>query len=100
MTYGMPRVRPRSMKNNIKVRVYLIIVTVTVFFILHLSAHVFVLSLQDRVTTCRNERINTENEIKNLEIEVAGLKKGSRIIAIATEHLGLEMPVGAPEKLF
>ena len=100
MIYRMPRVRPRSVRNNIKVRVYLIIVTVTMFFILHLSAHVAVLSLQNRITACRNERISTENEIKNLEIEVAGLKKGSRIIPIATECLGLKMPDRAPEILF
>ena len=100
MTYGMPRVKPRSVRQNIRVRIYLVIAAVTFFFILHLSAHVFVLSLQNKVMTCRNERINTENEIKNLEIEVAGLRKGSRIIAIASDHLGLELPEGTPERLF
>ncbi len=100
MTYGMPRVKPRRVLQNISVRIYLVIAVVTFFFIVHLSTNVFVLTLENKVMTCRNERINTENEIKNLEIEVAGLRKGSRIIAIASDHLELELPEGTPERLF
>ena len=100
MTYGMRHVRPRNVRRSSRLLVLLTVFGATVFLIFYLSAHVFILSLKGSVIASRNERIKVENEIKDIAIEVTGLKMSSRIIKIASEDLGLIMPVGAPEKLF
>ena len=100
MTYGMRRVKPKSIRRRSRLRLYGSVFGVTIFLLFYLSAHVVIISLGDNVQDCRREYAALEGEINNLEIEVAGLKKGSRIIPIARDDLGLEMPVGAPEKLY
>ena len=100
MTYGMRRVRPKNLKRNSKVRIYLVVIGVTVFMLFYLSAHVFILSLREKVIEYQNSYTIVVNEIERLEGEIAGLRKGSRIIPIAQNQLGMEFPDGAPERLF
>ena len=100
MTYGMQRIRPRRIKQHNRIWLYMSITGVTVFLLIYLSAHVFILSLEETIIEFQNKQAEINIDVTNLEIEVAGLKKGSRIKKIAREQLGLNMPVGAPEKLF
>ncbi|MFC1573701.1 hypothetical protein ACFL30_00795 [Candidatus Latescibacterota bacterium] len=100
MTYGMQRVKPKSLRRSSKVRIYLMVVTITVFLLFYLSAHVLILSLKETVMERQTDRTYVENEIKNLEGEIAHLRKGSRIVSIARDQLGMEVHQGAPEKLF
>jgi len=100
MTYGMKRISPVRLKENKRLKAYLGVFCVTVFLLFYLSAHVVILSLEEKVRTVQKKQSEVTGEITTLEIEIAGLKKGSRIKKIAHECLGLEMPVGAPAKLF
>ena len=100
MTYGMQRVKPKSLRRSSKVRMYLMVVTITVFLLFYLSANAFILSLKETVMLRQNDRTYAENEIKNLEGEIANLRKGSRIVAIARDQLGMEIHLGAFEKLY
>ncbi|MFC1607529.1 hypothetical protein ACFL47_06115 [Candidatus Latescibacterota bacterium] len=100
MTYGMRRVKPKSIRRRNKMKLYGAVFGITIFLLFYLSAHVLIISLGDSVQENRRRYTLLTDEINNLEIEVAGLRMGSRIIAIARDDLGLEMPVGAPEKLF
>ena len=90
MTYGMQRVRPRKVRQSNRLYIYLSVTGVTVFF----------LSLEESIREIRKQQAEITIDTTNFEIEVAELKKGSRIKKIAREQLGLHMPVGAPEKLF
>ena len=100
MTYGMQRVKPKSLRRSSKVRMYLMVVTITVFLLFYLSANAFILSLKETVMLRQNDRTYVENEIKKLEGEIASLRKGSRIVSIARDQLGMEIHMGALEKLF
>ena len=48
----------------------------------------------------RNRTSDLNTEINYLKIEDATLRKGSRIIKIAQECLGMRMHEGVPKKLF
>jgi len=100
MTYGMQRVRPRKVRQSNRLYIYLSVTGVTVFLLFYLSSHVFILSLEESIRELRRQQAEITIDTTNFEIEVAELKKGSRIKKIAREQLGLKMPVGAPEKLF
>ena len=100
MTYGMQRVSPRKFKRSNRLYIYLSVTGVTVFSLFYLSAHVFILSLEESIRELQRQQAEITIDTTNLEIEIAELKKGSRIKKIAREQLGLLMPVGAPEKLF
>ena len=79
---------------------YLSALCIILFLLSYLGIQMFILSLEEQVREIRKERVVLEREIKNLEIKVADLRKGSRIKKIAQERLGMELPVGAPETLF
>ena len=100
MTYGMQHMKPKSLRRSSKVRMYLMVVTITIFLLFYLSAYVFILSLKESVMLRQNDRKNVEIEIQDIESDIARLRKGSRIVAIARDQLGLEVHLGAPEKLF
>ena len=59
-----------------------------------------ILSLETQVNEIRREYTLLRNEIKTMELEVTELKKQSRLIKIAQEQLGMEIPVGAPSPLY
>ncbi|MCE5250752.1 hypothetical protein LLG96_11090 [bacterium] len=100
MTYGMRRMKPVKVRGNRRIRVYLWVFAITVFLLFYLSANLVILTLEKKVWEVRKKNEEVALEISHLEFDVAGLKKGSRIKKIAHEQLGLEMPEGAPEKLF
>lgn len=79
---------------------YLLILTVTALLVLHVGAQMLILSIGRDIQKTRAERARIEAEISTLELRVADLGKGSRIKRIAIEHLGMTLPVGAPQKLF
>ena len=79
---------------------YLTIFFATLILILYVSGHGYIISLEQSVDELRNERSVRDEQLKNLKIEFAGLRKGSRIKKIAYECLGMSLPEGAPEKLF
>ena len=100
MTYGMQRVTPRKVRRSNRLYIYLSVTGVTVFLLFYLSAYVFILSIKESIRELQRQQAEITIDTTNLENEVAELKKGSRIKKIAREQLGLQMPVGAPEKLF
>ena len=79
---------------------YLAIFLGTLILILYVSEQVYIISLETRVHELRNERSGLDANMRNLKIEFASLRKGSRIKKIAYECLGMSLPEGAPEKLF
>ncbi|MBN1290919.1 MAG: hypothetical protein JXB48_03690 [Candidatus Latescibacteria bacterium] len=100
MTYGMQRVKPRKVKGSNRLWIYLSIIFCTVCLLFYLSTRVLVMTYEENIRELLIQRAEAVNEISSLEIEVTGLKKGSRIIKYAYKYLGLTMPDGAPEKLF
>ena len=72
----------------------------TLILILYVGKQVYIISLEKRVHELINEKSELDDHLKNLKIEFAGLRKGSRIKKIAHECLGMSLPEGAPEKLF
>jgi cell division protein FtsL len=86
--------RPKSMK------LYLSIIACTIILILYVSEQVYIFTLERKVNSIRNDVSELNTEISYLRIEVAELRKGSRIITIAQECLRMSMPEGVPKKLF
>lgn len=80
--------------------VYLLIVVVTSLLVLHVGARTYILTLGTDIQKIRKNAIHVQAEISGLELQAADLSRGSRIKQIASERLGMKMPVGAPEKLF
>ena len=83
-----------------RLKLILTVVCVIFFLIFHVGLQMFILLLEEQVYEIKKEHTVLENEIKNLEMDVATLRKGNRIKNIAHELLGMEMPLGAPETLF
>ena len=83
-----------------KMTFYLSILCLILCLLFYLGIQMSILSLEDQVLRIRNQREMLEMEVKNLEVRAADLRKGSRIKKIAHERLGMEIPEGAPEKLF
>ncbi len=81
-------------------RLYLAIIIVTLILILYTSGQVYIDTLEKSVIEIRKEHASLSTQIDNLTIEVASLRKGSRIIKFAQEYLDMTIPEGAPKKLF
>lgn len=80
--------------------VYLLIVTVTTLLVLHVGGRTYILTMGTDIQKIRKNNIRVQSEISSLELQIADLSRGSRIKQIASERLGMTMPVGAPKKLF
>ena len=92
--------KKKRISNISRLKLFLGVVGVILYLIFHVSMQMFILSLENQVNEIRKEYGNLKIELKNLELEVTVLRKGSRIKKIAQEKLGMEMPVGAPSPLF
>ena len=73
---------------------------VTILMIANVGMQMYVLSLENGIRAIRQEQGRATAKIQSCELKIAALKKGSRIKAIASDTLGMEVPEGAPEKLF
>ncbi len=100
MRYDMHKKRKRHFKKTNGLKLYLTVIFVIFLLILHVGLQVGILTLEERVREIKNDNELIDGEIKKLEIEVAGLRKGNRIKKIAREDLGMVIPDGAPEPLF
>ena len=81
-------------------KLYLSIIACTMILILYVSEQVYIFALERKVNEIRSNISNLNTEIDYLRIEVTALRKGSRIINIAQECLGMSMPEGVPKRLF
>jgi len=78
----------------------LLIFAATLLAVLFVSEDVYILSLGKEIQKIKKDRATLDIENVSLKLKVAELRKGSRIKQIARDNLGMEMPVGAPRKLF
>lgn len=78
----------------------LLILAATLLAVLFVTEDVYILSLGKEIQKIKKDRAALENENVSLKLKVAELRKGSRIKQIASDNLGMKMPVGAPRKLF
>lgn len=78
----------------------LLILAATLLSVLYVSEDVYILSLGKEIQKIKKDHAVLENENVSLKLKVAELRKGSRIKQIASDNLGMKMPVGAPRKLF
>ena len=83
-----------------RIVVYVFITAVTSLLVLHVGAQMSLLKLGGDIQEIRKRRVELETEIKTLEFRIADLKKGSRIKRIARNNLGMEFPLGPPQKLY
>ena len=83
-----------------KLTLYLSVFCAIILLLSYVAMHMLILSFEDDVRGLREKREALEGEIKILEIKAAELCKGSRIMKIALDELGLEMPEGAPVILY
>ncbi len=81
-------------------KLYLAIIIVTLILILYTSGQVYIVTLEKNIIESRKEHAILKTQIDNLTIEVASLRKGSRIIKFAQVYLDMNVPEGAPKKLF
>jgi cell division protein FtsL len=100
MRYRTAHTWDRVSTRKSKITVYLLIVAITALLVLRVGAQTCILSLGREINEIDAERQGIETESKSLEFQIAELRKGSRIIMIARDHLGMVMPQGAPQKLF
>ncbi|MHB9027975.1 MAG: hypothetical protein ACYC9O_04355 [Candidatus Latescibacterota bacterium] len=100
MQYRTSHTWDRASSRKSRVTVYLLIFAVTALLVLRVGAQTCILSLGREINEIIEERRGIETESKSLEFQIAELRKGSRIIMIARDRLGMVMPQGAPRKLF
>lgn len=100
MRYVTSHTRDRATTRRTRLAIYLLILSVTGLLVLRVGAQTWILSLGREIRDIRKERTSIEAEIAGLELKVADLRTGSRIKMIARDHLGMIVPVGAPQKLF
>ncbi len=81
-------------------KLYIAILLGTLILILYVSKQGYIISLESRVNGLIIERSELDAHLRNLKVEFALLRKGSRIKKIAHQYLGLSLPEGAPERLF
>ena len=78
----------------------LLVLAFTILAVVFISEDAYILSLGREIQNIKKRRIELETENVTLKLKVAELRKGSRIKQIAHDNLGMELPVGAPRKLF
>jgi cell division protein FtsL len=100
MEYRTAHTWDRASSRKSKVTVYLLIFAITVLLVIRVGAQTCILSLGREINEIEAERTAIEMESKSLEFQIAELRKGSRIITIARDRLGMVMPQGAPQSLF
>ena len=96
----MVRERKKRLASGRRLLAFVVVVGITALFILHVGVNMAILASETRINELKRERESMEAEIKRLEIDCARLHKPSRIQAIAQKKLGLDMPFGAPRRLF
>jgi len=89
--------QPEKMNNA---RLLLSVVVFIIILILYVSQQMYIVSLEKGVNILRQRKNDLAAEVTVLEVRAADLHKGNRIQKIASECLGMSLPVGAPEKLF
>ena len=79
----------------------IIAAVIIVFCVLihYVVEHMYILSLEAKVFRLQNENELLDRTIKDLELNVADLKKVTRIRHIAYNR-GMTVPLGLPQKLF
>ncbi|MFC1541368.1 hypothetical protein ACFL50_02825 [Candidatus Latescibacterota bacterium] len=95
----------RSIKNQRitkykNLKLYLSIVICTLILSLYVSEQVFIISLERSITKINSDISEINNDIDLLSIEVADLRKGSRIKTIAFMNFKMKMPERTPQRLF
>ncbi len=81
-------------------KMILLILAGTAALILYISEQVYIFSLETTVFELRSMRVECQEEVDRLRIKAANLSTGSRIKMIASNHLGMKFPEGAPGRLF
>jgi len=92
--------KARQTKKLKSLKLYLSIIACTMILILYVSEQVYIFTLERKVNEIRNCISDLNTETNYLKIEVAELRKGSRVIKIAQECLSMSIPEGVPKKLF
>ncbi|MBA7586004.1 Cell division protein FtsL [subsurface metagenome] len=95
--YGHTERRPDTTN---KLKLYSVVFSVIILLVLYVGLQVASLTLGEQIREIQDTQAVVDIEIKQLEMEVAELRKGSRIKKIAIEELGLVMPEGAPVTLY
>ena len=83
-----------------RITIYLGIVLGVGCLLGYLGLQMYILSLNDRLSSLRDRREKTTRRIVILETRTAELQRGSRIRWIAVNELGMRLPEGAPALLY
>lgn len=81
-------------------KIYLAVIVVIILMICYVAVQMVALSVENRIRDIRVTHRDAQEQVEELELTVAELRKGSRIKEIAIGTLGMKMPEGAPERLF
>ena len=87
-------------KKNGNVKFYIFIFLATLILISYVSEQVYIIILQDKIVSIKNQKAQLDAEITNLKLDVVKLSQVGRIKKIAVDNLGMMVPEGAPVKLF
>ena len=96
----MRSIKSRHGKEFGSIRFYIFIVLSTVILSLYVSEQVYIFALEKKVYELQKQYAELTSEMNNLKIKAAELRSGMRIKQIAREDLGMNMPEGAPVRLF
>jgi cell division protein FtsL len=87
-------------KKNGNVKFYIFIFLATLILISYVSEQVYIIILQDKIVSIKNQKAQLDVEITNLKLDVVKLSQVGRIKQIAVDNFGMTVPEGAPVKLF
>ena len=87
-------------KKNRNVKFYIFIFLATLILISYVSEQVYIIILQDKIVSIKNQKAQLDVEITNLKLDVVKLSQVGRIKQIAVDNFGMTVPEGAPVKLF
>ncbi len=92
----------KGLGNSRSLRLFMILLIclVVAVAVCYVGMQDYEMRLNERINKLRQDIESSQAKMDALELEIADLRKGSRIRKIAREQLGMKMPDGAPEKLF
>ncbi len=94
------RTTRRYRKKGGRAKVFLSAAVVIILMIVYVAIQMYILTLEKRIHETRGACSDALETVEELKIKVAELSKAGRIKQIATEKIGLKIPVGAPDALY
>lgn len=90
----------RYRKKVSRAKAFIFAVVAITLMIVYVAIQMYILTLENRIHETRGTCSDALETVEELKIKVAELSNAGRIKQIATEKIGMKMPVGAPDTLY